>query len=129
MKRRSFRLSSPEQVGHIARLLTQLAQAGKPIRVTVERWIKKRSLPQNRYYWSVIVALIAEDTGYTDQEAHEHLKGMFCPVRVVRLGSVEAEIRSTTLLSTVEMSEYCERCSAFAATELGLVIPLPGEAA
>ena len=127
MKRRIFRVADDGHIGSLARLLSQVTQAGKALRVTVEVWRKPRSLNQNSYYWGCIVDEIARDTGHSPAEIHEILKDMFCPVRVVRLGDVERQVRSTTLLSTVEMSGYIEQCIAFAAVELGISVPAAGE--
>jgi hypothetical protein len=127
MKRRIFRVADDGHIGALARLLSQVTQAGKVLRVTVEPWRKPRSLQQNAYYHAVIVDLIATDTGHSPAEIHEILKDMYCPVRIVRLGDVERQVRSTTLLSTVEMSGYIEQCIAFAAVELGISVPAAGE--
>ena len=43
---------------------------GKEIEVIVRRKKKSRSLPQNAYYFGVVVKLISETTGFTDEEAH-----------------------------------------------------------
>jgi len=48
--------------------------AGKRIEINIEKSQKKRSSFQNRYYWGVIVAMLADHTGYTKEEMHEILK-------------------------------------------------------
>ena len=123
MKRRVFRVSDDGHIGALARLLSQVTQAGKVLRVTVEVWRKPRSLRQNAYYHAVVVDMISIDTGHSPAEIHEILKDMYCPVRTIRIGNVERQVRSTTLLSTVEMRDYIEQCIAFAAWELGISIP------
>lgn len=123
MKRRTFRIADDGNIGSLARLLSQITQAGKVLRVTVEVWKKPRSVQSNAFYWGVVVDAIATDTGHSPAEIHEILKDMYCPVRTLRLGNVERQVRSTTLLSTVEMRDYIEQCIAFAAVELGISIP------
>jgi hypothetical protein len=127
VKRRTYRIADDGDVGAVTRLLSQCVQAGKVLRVTVEKWTKPRTLSQNSYYHAAVVATIAEDTGHSDREIHEILKGLFCPVRVLRVGDVEHQIRSTRLLNTVEMAGYIDQCIAWAATELGLMVPGPNE--
>ena len=73
------------------------------------------------------IAKCYDKTGHTAEEVHEALKQRFCPVRVVRLGDSEHRIRSTAKLSTPEFGDYIEQVVAFAATELGVSVPAPGE--
>lgn len=101
---------------------------GKYIRVTYARQDKGRSGAQNRYYWGVVCAEIAGETGHTPEECHEFLKAMFLPRSFIRLGDKEQQItKSTTTLTTMEFETYLEQVRAFAATELGIVIPMPHE--
>tara|TARA_R100001244_G_scaffold122634_1_gene92271 strand:+ start:145 stop:504 length:360 start_codon:yes stop_codon:yes gene_type:complete len=84
---------------------------------------KKRSLPQNKYYWKVIVHMISEETGYTIDQAHGKLAQKFLLVR----DSGTPYARSTTSLSTKEMEDYLENIRRWAAEFLSLNIPEPGE--
>lgn len=95
--------------------------------LTVERRVKRRSLPQNSFYWGVIIKLIATETGDDEQSTHETLKDMYCPTKPKTVFGVSRELRSTTLLNESEMTEYCERCMAFAASELGISFPTKDE--
>lgn len=92
------------------------------IEVILRKQTKKSSLPQNRYYWKVIVGLIVEHTGHTPDEIHSHLKDKF-------LGSDSPDgIRrcpSTSDLSTKEREEYHEWCRRWALFRLEVNIPLP----
>lgn len=49
------------------------------VEVAVKRLRATRSIQQSRYYWGVVVELIAEHTGYTPEEIHEVLKAKFIP--------------------------------------------------
>jgi hypothetical protein len=102
---------------------------GKDVRITVSKAERPRSNPQNRFYWGCVLTMIAAETGHTTEELHEAFKAMLLPRCQVTVAGREVEIaKSTTDLSTGEMEDYLERVRAFAATELGMTIPLPNEA-
>lgn len=115
---------------------------GKEIEVTVRRKRKRRSLPQNAYYWAVCVPAIRDafrewdmETGWTAEMVHEVLKDRFLPMvrewgRVVipATGEVIDEVPTTRKLTTTQFSEYVERIQHWAA-EMGIVIPDPLEQA
>lgn len=91
--------------------------------------LRGRSNNQNRYYWSVVLGLIAEETGHTTEELHEFLKSMFLPRTFIQVGKREREIvKSTTDLSTADMEGFLTRVRVFASQELNVFIPLPNEA-
>jgi hypothetical protein len=101
------------------------------IAVTIRR--ANRSQQQNGWYWSVIVQLIAEHTGYTPDEVHEFLKAKFIPKRLAIAngnGEVVDEYvlgGSTRKLNTLEFSAYCEAVQQWAAATLDCYIPDPDE--
>ena len=101
------------------------AYRGKAVEVVVRRPKSQRSDPQNRYYWSVLVAMIADYCGYTTDEAHEALKWQFLRRPADVVGAPDT-VRSTTSLSTAEFADYCERIRTWAAVDMGLAIPDPG---
>lgn len=115
---------------------TALAQALRGMKdgevlVRIERLKATRSSRQNRYYWGVIVQLLAEHTGYTPDEMHEVLKAKFLPKRFA-VTDGNGEIRdelviggSSAVLNTVEFGEYCEAIRGWAAETLDVVIPDP----
>lgn len=96
---------------------------GKRIELVLREHKSKRSLPQNSYYWGVVVALLAEDCGYDPEEMHEALKWKFLQRHDVPLPTV----RSTASLNTAEFTAYIEQCRRLGA-EMGVVIPSPNEA-
>lgn len=98
--------------------------AGQVVEVVVRRPRKHRSDRQNRYYWGVLIAILAEHCGYTSEELHEALKWKF--LRVEADGPLPT-VRSTTSLSTVEFEEYLEKVRIWASTDLDVYIPLPNE--
>jgi hypothetical protein len=102
---------------------------GKRVQVTVEKLKNSRTLQQNKYYWAVVVKLIAQHTGHDPEQIHELLKQKFSP----RWHFMEVMIDNpgiptyTTRLDTLEFVEYTEKCRMWANEFLGLEIPLPGE--
>jgi len=94
------------------------------VQVTVEKLKHSRTNGQNRYYWGVVVKLIAQHTGHDPEQIHEALKTMFSPKW--HLGD-KAIPTSTTRLDTLAFVEYTERCRVWGSEFLGLNIPLPGE--
>src|ERR1039458_4804938 len=90
---------------------------GKRVQVTVEKIKHSRTLRQNKYYWSVVVKLIAQHTGHDPEQIHEALKTMFSPKW--HLGDKTIPT-STTRLDTLEFVDYTERCRVWANEFLGL---------
>lgn len=97
-----------------------------PVRITIEPWSDSRSLKQNAYYWSVVLELLSEETGFTPVEVHEALKAKFLPSRTAPWKDLPIPSRSTTDLTTKEFEEYMAQVRTWAA-QLGVLIPLPNE--
>ena len=105
--------------------------------VTVSRYRKPRSDRENRYYWGVIIKMLAEEFGSNKDgvEAsdwwHEFLKTKFLKeIRYKKFKNKQlrlVRVKSTTELSTVEAEKYYEDIRRWAATELQFYLPLPGE--
>jgi hypothetical protein len=101
---------------------------GNHVRLTFSKPGKPRSNNQNKFLWGVMYAMIAEETGNTTEDIHAFCRASFLPKSFITLGGQEREVeKSTTDLSTDEMSAYQDRIRAFAAQELNLVIPLPNQ--
>lgn len=95
---------------------------------------RKRSLPQNAYYWSVIVPLVRRglyEAGYdevrTDEDAHEVIKHIHLKKRIVskQTGDVVDIAGSTTKLTIPEFNEFIEVVCKWSAEFLDVVIPSP----
>ncbi|MBU0959480.1 MAG: hypothetical protein KKB31_06045 [Nanoarchaeota archaeon] len=95
---------------------------GCEIELTIDKRKKDRSNQQNRYYHAVVVKMIAEDLGYTKDEAHIALKMLF----LLKDGKVPT-VRSTTDLTTVEFEEYLRKIKRWASMFLNIYIPDPNE--
>ncbi|MBX4215588.1 hypothetical protein KW797_01420 [Candidatus Parcubacteria bacterium] len=101
---------------------------GGEVRIEIRQRTKARSNSQNRYMWGVVYEILASETGHTQEEVHEYMKATFLPREFITLGDKEQQlVKSTTTLSTFDMEVYLEKIRVFAATELGIRIPLPRE--
>ncbi len=101
------------------------------VTVTIERAHAHRSQKANRYYWGVVVHLIADHTGYTPDETHQALKQLFLPKKLAAAGKngeiVEELVigGSTAQLNTIEFGEYVSHIKQWALEKLDVVIPEP----
>jgi len=94
-----------------------------PVVIKVERLKNSRSRQQNSYYWAVVLKVISESTGHTEEELHEIFKRMFLPKIFKKFGKKTIMISgSTTALSTDEFAKYLDRIIAESGT-MGIEIP------
>ena len=107
----------------------------KVISVEIKQAKKRRSIPQNRYYWGVIIpsihALMVETWGNDmhKMEVHEYLKRYVGKVtKPIKLagGGYDIVTNSSRELTTQEFEVYNEKCRAWGAQH-GVAIPLPKE--
>ena len=103
------------------------ALEGERVQISIRKWRGRRSDQSNRYYWGDVVAIIAEHCGYEPEEAHDALKVLFLTDHAAE--APLPRVKSTAALNTTEFCEYIDRVKRWAATDLGLVIPEPGEVA
>jgi len=92
--------------------------------IVIAPYKKNRSLDQNNLYWKWI-GIIARESGNDPEHTHDALKQRFLLPVFVSIGTMTFEVRSTKKLKVAEMSEYMTAVQAMAATELGLVLPVP----
>ena len=100
---------------------------GKTIEVVVRKQKNTRSVRQNAYYWTVCVKMLADETGYTTDEMHDILRGMFLAKIIMFAGKEVVTVQSTTSLSTSEMEEYLSSIRQWASVELNCYVPDPNE--
>ena len=109
------------------KVLEGIALDGKAWAFSLKRKQKARSLSQNALYWKWMDK-IADETGHTKDELHEAVARMFLPLKSLDLGGEERFVaQTTTKLSVTKMSEYMDRIHAWAATDLGVHLPIPEE--
>lgn len=118
----TFKFSHSEFDGACKKLLGYIKPNNSYV-VEIHRAASKRSLNQNRYYWGVVVDLFAQNTGYTKEESHQELAGMFLAYEA----HGKRFARSTTTLNTLEFEQYTEKCRIWMQENLGIHVPLPNE--
>jgi hypothetical protein len=98
--------------------------------------VRKRSLPQNSYYWKVVVPAVRSglyDAGYdevrTNEDAHVVLKQIHLTRKMEnkKNGDVIPIAGSSRKLSVPEFNIYIETICKWAAEYLGIVIPSPNQ--
>ena len=108
--------------GQLYPFLAQVLQGGKRWVLTVS--LRKRTKAQNRRYWgNGVLKQIADQATvngrlYSAEIWHEQFKRMFIGVDELPDGSVIG--KSSTRLTTVEFSQFCDEVEAYAATSLGV---------
>jgi len=93
---------------------------------------EKRSIPENSFYWGVVLPTVSDHLGYTNDELHEIFKSLFLSeVKYIKMNNGQIrEVRyakSTASLKVFEFEQYLENIRTWSALELGISIPLPNE--
>ncbi len=96
---------------------------------------RRRSLPQNAYYWGVIIVILTDYFKELGQvrngdETHSILAYKFLKIVVIadqETGEIIERVRSTTELSTVEFCEYIDNIIEWAREMFNVKIPAPNE--
>ena len=96
---------------------------GEEVEIEFRKRRTKRSDRQNRYWWGVVIPLIAEHCGYSHDEMHEALKAKFLGTEDMSRGLLR--IGSTAKLDTQAFAELTDRVVLWAAGDLGVIIPPP----
>ena len=99
---------------------------GKRVEITVKPWRNRRSDRASRYYFGVVVPLIAEYCGYDKQEMHELLAMRFLRIEDDPITGAPRR-KHTPDTDSAEFAGYVDNCIRLG-TELGIYIPQPGEA-
>ena len=109
-------LERPKDYGRYVRSF-----AGKHVEIVLKRRRMKRTEKQSRYYFGVVVPLIAEHCGYEKDEMHELLAMKFLRIENDPVTGSPRR-KSTPETDTKEFSDYVDACIRLAAG-LGVVIP------
>lgn len=119
-------LRTRDLVHTVCQLIVSLFNKGGDVfwEVTIRIHRANRSKQQNAYYW-VIMKLIGDYFGYTDEEMHEYFKGEFLsPKESLVMGTEVTIYPTTTKLNTKEFNEYLEHINQLCA-EQGFAVPPP----
>jgi hypothetical protein len=106
---------------------------GKQLMIRIDKRGSRRSNPQLRYYWGVVVETVRHgliNLGHelNKDEVHFFLKERFNSVPVEnKKGEIIDIPGSTTQMTKTEFGEYIEKIARFSAEFLGEVIPQPNE--
>lgn len=118
------------EVEKIRRRVYLLGMAGKEVEIVIKVQRERRSTKQNAWWWGIAIPLVANELGY---DKHEHDKLHYALVSLCFGTTVDAvtkqeipNVRSSHL-TTVQFSELMEWAVRWAASEHGIVIPLPKE--
>jgi hypothetical protein len=114
---------SAEDYTQITKLIKNCSKYHKEIWLSLYPISKERSSNQNRYYWGVVIHIIANELGYLPEELHDTLKAKF----LIDQSSKLKIVRSTSNLDTVQFENYLSLIRVFASTDLNIFIPLPNE--
>lgn len=120
---KTFILSSHESKDMAKHFIDRISADGK-MQVDIKKVQSVRSIAQNRLYW-MWVGIMAEETGHTRKEIHEHLKDEFLqPVITKVFGKTIQSLPSTKDLKVGEFSTYLEKVE-FHAGEFDIRLPKP----
>lgn len=101
---------------------------GKEAYITIKPYRKNRSDNQNRYYWGVVIKILADEFGFEPDEMHEVLKQKFLVSEKLRIGKEEFVVTKPSHdRDTVEFEEYLSKIRTWASVDLGVAIPLPND--
>lgn len=125
MKKREYLIFGDDDWQRAADAILTL-DPSKKWRVTIAPYVKNRTTDQNRLLWQWYTE-ISEHTGHTPEEIHEYCKASFLSPKFIRIGKGGVEYRTTTKLTTIEMTDYMDRIRFWAHTELGMTLSVYGE--
>lgn len=101
--------------------------AGRPLHLMIFDEEQKRNNHQNRYYWSAVIAQIAEQVWvdgkqFSKETWHEYFARKHCPMIefVLPDGEIIRRRKSTGEMTVKEFSEYTTAVQAEAATDFGV---------
>lgn len=115
-------LSKPYDLNRARQYFNKLIKKGA--KVELKEYRNQRSLSQNAYL-HVLFTIIANDTGYTVEEAKTAIKRR-CDF-MIYTKNTEKFLRSTTDLDTKEMTDFIDWLRLFSMEELDVYLPTPDE--
>lgn len=89
---------------------------GCDVEYSIKKRSKARSMQQNKYYWAVVVPIISEETGMTEEEVHESLKWKFLRIK----GDYLDKSRGISDLTSEEATKFIKEVELWAIEFLGI---------
>lgn len=108
---------------------------GKQVVIKIEKFKKKRSTQQNRFYYGVIIPIVQnclKEAGHvmTNESTHDLIKLKFLKETLFvneTTGEVIERIKSTTELSTSQFMDLLAEINNFTFDYFGVLLPSPNE--
>ena len=100
---------------------------GFVIQLQIGKNVKDRSSNQNKYYWGVVIKIIAKETGQDEETIHETMKMLFLQDHIILNGEEVVTLKSTAKLTTIEMEDYMAKIRTWCSKKLNLYVPTPNE--
>ena len=108
---------------------------GKQIVIKIEKFKKKRSTQQNRFYYGVIIPIVQnclKEAGHvmTNESTHDLIKLKFLKETLFvneTTGEVIERIKSTTELSTSQFMDLLAEINNFTFEYFGIILPSPND--
>lgn len=104
-------------------LMTSLLRNGE-YTVKIVRKTQPRTISQNSLMWMWFKCM-EDATGQRKEDFHDYYKAKFLSREVMIGNRCYMVPGSTTELNTLQMTNYLEKVKADAATEFGIILPLP----
>lgn len=127
---RGFRFAD---TAHVTRTLRSFTRG--PVSVTFKVLKDTRTSKANRYYWGVVLAGMASETGQSAEDIHDAMCERFLPNEHKRVEffnrmtgevlEVEIDTRRSSKLSRKEFYDFVERVRQFASEWLHIETPDP----
>lgn len=93
-------------------------------RLRIERYTEPRTLSQNALMW-LWFTCIERETGTDKLDVHDYYCNLFLRRTALIKGLETVIAGGTSRLNTVQMTDFLNKVKADAATELGIMLPLP----
>ncbi len=106
-------------------LMTSLLRNGE-YTLRIVRKTQPRTISQNSLMW-MWYKCMEDATGQRKEDFHDYYKTKFLSRQAAIAGRWVTIIGSTTDLNTLQMTNYLEKVKADAATEFGIILPLPDD--
>ena len=95
-------------------------------RLTIERYTEPRTVSQNALMWMWFTC-IEQETGTDKQDVHDYYCDLFLRRTAVVHGKETVVSGSTSRLNTLQMTDFLNKVKADAASEFGIMLPLPAD--